>query len=54
LFERRSNQYFIGVRTFDLGQNIAGWCRLRFLGASGYGTYIRHGEALAQAVVSTK
>jgi hypothetical protein len=43
-----------GLNIFDLGQNMAGWCRLRFKGPSGYGTYIRHGEALVQAVVSTK
>jgi alpha-L-rhamnosidase len=54
LFKRKSNQYCIGVHTFDLGQNIAGWCRLRFKGPAGYGTYTRHGEALVQAVVSTE
>jgi alpha-L-rhamnosidase len=43
-----------GMRIFDLGQNMAGWCRLRFYGPSGYGTYIRHGEALVQAVVSNE
>ncbi|UJR06990.1 hypothetical protein I4U23_011278 [Adineta vaga] len=42
---------FTGVHTFDLGQNIAGWCRLRFLGPPGYGTYIRHGESLVQGTV---
>ncbi|CAF1241697.1 unnamed protein product [Rotaria sp. Silwood1] len=42
-----------GVRTFDLGQNMAGWCRLRFHGPSGFGVYIRHGEVLTQPVIST-
>ncbi|CAF0993590.1 unnamed protein product [Rotaria sordida] len=42
-----------GLQTFDLGQNIAGWCRLRFRGPSGFGVYIRYGEALTQPVVST-
>lgn len=27
---------------------MAGWCRLRFKGARGYGVYIRHGEILTQ------
>jgi len=54
LFERKSNKYSTGVHTFDLGQNIAGWCRLRFLGPSGYGTYARHGEALVQGTVGDK
>jgi alpha-L-rhamnosidase len=43
-----------GVQTFDLGQNIAGWCRLRFLGPSGFGVYIRYGEVLTQPIVSTR
>lgn len=47
-------EFYIGVRTFDLGQNIAGWCRLRFHGPSGFGVYIRHGEILTQPVVTTK
>jgi hypothetical protein len=42
------------VRTFDLGQNIAGWCRLRFRGSSGFGVYIRHGEVLTQSVVTSE
>lgn len=54
LFKKISNESLIGLRTFDLGQNMAGWCRLRFKGPSGYGTYMRHGEALVQAVVSNK
>jgi hypothetical protein len=43
-----------GLRTFDLGQNIAGWCRLKFRGPPGFGVYIRYGEVLAQPTVSTK
>ncbi|CAF4113656.1 unnamed protein product [Rotaria sordida] len=42
-----------GVETFDLGQNIAGWCRLKFHGPRGFGVYIRYGEVLTQPVVST-
>ncbi|CAF3787848.1 unnamed protein product [Rotaria magnacalcarata] len=42
-----------GIRTFDLGQNMVGWCRIRFHGPSGFGVYIRHGEILTQPVVST-
>ncbi len=54
LIERRSNLCCTGVHTYDLGQNMAGWCRFRFHGPSGFGTYIRHGEVLVQPVVSTK
>ncbi|CAF1426885.1 unnamed protein product, partial [Rotaria sordida] len=43
-----------GIDTFDLGQTIAGWCRLRFQGSRGFGVYIRYGEVLTQPVVSTK
>ncbi len=42
-----------GVRTFDLGQNIAGWCRFIYHGPSGFSTYMRYGEVLTQPVVST-
>ncbi|CAF1345301.1 unnamed protein product [Rotaria sordida] len=42
-----------GIDTFDLGQTIAGWCRLRFQGSRGFGVYIRYGEVLTQPVVST-
>ena len=49
-----SSQYYLEVHTFDLGQNMAGWCRLRFHGSSGFGTYIHYGETLVQPVVSTK
>lgn len=42
-----------GVATFDLGQNIAGWCRFTYRGPSGYGTYMRYSEVLTQATVST-
>jgi Bacterial alpha-L-rhamnosidase concanavalin-like domain len=44
----------IGVQVFDLGQNIAGWCRFRFVGANGIGIYIRHGEILAARIAATK
>ncbi len=43
-----------GVQIFDLGQNIAGWCRLTFRGPSGFGVYMRHGEVLTQSVISNK
>ncbi|CAF1175379.1 unnamed protein product [Rotaria sordida] len=43
-----------GVKTFDLGQNMVGWCRIRFHGPSGFGVYMRHGEVLTQPVISTK
>ncbi|UJR34539.1 hypothetical protein I4U23_027316 [Adineta vaga] len=42
-----------GVRTFDLGQNIVGWCRIRFQGSRGFRTSIRYAEILVQPVVST-
>ncbi len=54
LFEIKLNVCCTGVQTFDLGQNMAGWCRFRFQGPSGFGTYIRHAELLVQPVVSTK
>jgi hypothetical protein len=54
LIERRSNEFCAGVTTFDLGQNMAGWCRLKFTGPPGFGTSIRHGETLVAPVVSTK
>lgn len=51
---KRSNLYCIDVHTFDLGQNIAGWCRMKFRGRGGFGTYIRYAEVLVQPVVSIK
>lgn len=39
---------------FDVGQNIAGWCRVKFRGARGAGVYIRHSEILAQPMMSNK
>jgi hypothetical protein len=33
---------------------MVGWCRLKFHGPSGFGTYIRHGEVLGQPTVSYK
>lgn len=57
LIEKRSHAYFIDVQTFDLGQNTAGWCRLRFRnypGPAGFSTDIRHGEILVQSVVTAK
>ncbi len=44
----------IAILTFDLGQNMAGWCRLRFQGVRGYGVYIRQGEVLTQPLITTK
>ncbi len=43
----------LGVHTFDMGQNMVGWCRFKFHGPRGLGIYIRHAEVLAQPVVST-
>lgn len=43
-----------GVRTFDIGQNMAGWCRIKFTGPSGFGTYIRYAETLAQPTIGVK
>ncbi|CAF2150374.1 unnamed protein product [Rotaria magnacalcarata] len=43
----------LGVHTFDMGQNMVGWCRFHFRGPRGLGIYIRHAEILAQPVVST-
>ncbi len=45
---------YIDVQTFDLGQNIAGLCRLRFNGTRGFGTYIRYGEALDRPDIASK
>ncbi len=47
-------EYRIAILTFDLGQNMAGWCRLRFKGVRGYGVYIRQGEVLTQPPITTK
>lgn len=44
----------LGVFTFDLGQNMVGWCRFHFRGPRGVGIYIRHAEILAQPVVASK
>ena len=44
----------LGIHTFDMGQNMAGWCRFHFRGPRGLGIYIRHAEVLSQPVVSTK
>lgn len=35
-----------GVYVFDLGQNIAGWCRLRASGPAGSAVTLRHAEVL--------
>ena len=42
------------MNTFDMGQNLVGWCRFKFRGARGVGIYIRHAEVLAQPVVATR
>jgi hypothetical protein len=44
----------LGIHTFDMGQNMVGWCRFKFYGPRGLGIYIRHAEVLAQPVVSSK
>jgi len=35
-----------GVYVFDLGQNIAGWCRLKVRGPAGTVVHLRHAEGL--------
>ncbi len=35
-----------GVHVFDLGQNIAGWCRLRMVGPAGTQVTLHHAERL--------
>lgn len=55
--ERERRDFSLSVvanRIFDVGQNMAGWCRLRFQGRAGYGTSLRHGEILVQQTPSTK
>ncbi|CAF3720497.1 unnamed protein product [Rotaria sp. Silwood1] len=34
----------LGVHTFDMGQNMVGWCRFKFRGPRGIGIYIHHAE----------
>lgn len=43
----------LGVHTFDMGQNMVGWCRFNFRGPRGLGIYIRHAEVLAQPVIAS-
>jgi alpha-L-rhamnosidase len=38
---------FSGVDIFDLGQNMVGWCRIRFNGPRGIGVQIRYAEILS-------
>lgn len=45
---------YIVIHTYDLGQNMVGWCRFNFTGQLGYGTYIRHGEVLVQPTITNK
>ena len=47
-------KFYIDVQTFDLGQNMAGLCRLRFNGTLGFGTYIRYGEILTKPDIASK
>ncbi|CAF0783806.1 unnamed protein product [Adineta ricciae] len=42
-----------GVHIFDLGQNMVGWCRIRFHGSRGISVQVRHAEILTQPVIST-
>jgi hypothetical protein len=44
--------YFLGIYTFDLGQNMVGWCRVNLHGARDMGVYFRHAEILAQPLAS--
>jgi hypothetical protein len=46
-------EYCIDVPTFDLGQNMAGLCRLRFNGSLGFGTYIHYGEILTKPDIAS-
>lgn len=46
--------YSLGVQIFDLGQNIAGWCRFKFIGDKGVAIYIKHGEILSPPSLTTK
>ena len=43
-----------GINTFDMGQNMAGWCRVKLRAAFGVSVYFRHAEILAQPVVATR
>ncbi|CAF0776679.1 unnamed protein product [Adineta ricciae] len=47
------SQPTVGIHTFDLGQNMVGWCRVRLRGLRGVGVYFRHAEILAQPLHST-
>jgi hypothetical protein len=42
-----------GIHTFDIGQNMVGWCRVKLRGGRGVGVYFRHAEILAQPLAST-
>ena len=42
----------LSVHSFDLGQNMVGWCRFKLLGPPGLGIYFRHAEILSQPLVS--
>ncbi|CAF2739263.1 unnamed protein product [Rotaria sp. Silwood2] len=44
---------FFNVHTFDMEQNMVGWCRFKFRGPRGVSIYIRHAAVLSQPVVST-
>ncbi|CAF1091208.1 unnamed protein product [Adineta ricciae] len=44
----------IGVQVFDMGQNMAGWCRIKLRGPRGVGIYIHHGEVLTLPTVTAK
>jgi hypothetical protein len=46
--------FYIDVPTFDLGQNMAGLCRLRFNGTLSFGTYIHYGEVLTKPDIASK
>lgn len=37
-----------GVLVFDLGQNVAGWCRLTVRGPAGHQVHLRHAERLRE------
>ncbi|CAF1274173.1 unnamed protein product [Adineta steineri] len=47
------SQPTVGIHTFDLGQNMVGWCRVKLRGLRGVGVYFRHAEILSQPLHST-
>jgi len=46
--------YNTDIHTYDLGQNMAGTCRIRFNGTFGFGIYVRFGEILTKPDIASK